>query len=59
MKAKKEECNKGSIMIDFKPGKKDDLYKEYKGLSMYPVFNNDKKHYTPTFVLKYYGCVES
>lgn len=26
---------------------------------MLPVFNNDKKYYTPTFVLKYYGNVET
>lgn len=54
MKAKKMDCHKGTITVDFKPCKKDSLYNEYKGMSIHPVFNNDRKHFTPTFVLKYH-----
>ena len=59
MKAKHPHCQKASLTVDFKPSRKDLLYKDFKGMALLPNFNNDRKYFTPTFVLRYYDKLES
>ena len=54
MKAKQSLCQKKNMVIDFKPNKKHDLYKDFKDIALYPVFNKDKKYFTPTCVLRFF-----
>ena len=55
LKPKHPKCQKGSLILDFKPDKKDLLYKDFKDIALFPIFNNDRKHFTPAFVMK---CLE-
>lgn len=59
MKAKHENCQKADLTVDFKPGKKDSLYENFKDLALFPIFNTDRKYFTPTFVLRFHDAGES
>lgn len=59
LKAKETTCQKENLSVDFKPSKKDALYKEFKEIALFPTFNNDKKYYTQSFIMKCFVRLES
>jgi hypothetical protein len=59
MKAKHPHCQKGNLSLDLKPHKKDALYKDFKDIALFPTFNNDRKYFTPSFVMKCFERLET